>query len=57
MRRPLLPGAEGGEPAVDLDDRRIVDARIAGELRLRLGGADRRGEQKQTGDAHRADPC
>jgi hypothetical protein len=45
MRRPLLPGAEGGEPAVDLDDRRIVDARIAGELRLRLGGADRRGEQ------------
>ena len=47
VRRPLLPGADGDELSVNLDDRRIVDARVAGELRLNLGGAHRPGVLKK----------
>jgi hypothetical protein len=42
----LLSGAKCDELAVNLDDRRIVDARVAGHLRLRLGRPQRRGEEK-----------
>ncbi len=56
MRRPLTAGAEGDEPPIDLDDRRIVDQRIAGELRLRLGGAGRPGEGEQSGESYES-PC
>ena len=51
-RRPLLAGAEGGEPAVDLDHRRVVDAGVAGQRRLRLGGAGGRATRRG-GDARR----
>ena len=50
MRRPLPPGAEGDELAADLDHRRIMDLRLAGDLRLRLGGAEGRVQKKQYGE-------
>ena len=45
MRRPLLSGADSDKLAADLDDRRIVDAQVAGHLRLRLRGP--RGSRRQ----------
>jgi hypothetical protein len=42
----LLSGAKCNELAVNLDDRRIVDARVARHLRLRLGRPQRCGEKK-----------
>src|SRR5581483_6810685 len=38
----LSAGAEGGVATVDLDDRGIVDAQVAGHRGLRFGGVQRR---------------
>src|ERR1700733_626965 len=48
MGRALLSGAKCNELAVNLDDRRIVDARVARHLRLRLRPPPRggRGEEE-----------
>src|ERR1700722_14846137 len=46
MGRALLSGTKCNELAVNLDDLRIVDARVARHLRLRLGRPQRCGEKK-----------
>jgi hypothetical protein len=51
VRRLLLSGADSNELPADLDHRRIVDARIAGELGLNLCSAHGRRGQKHTREA------
>jgi hypothetical protein len=48
MRRPLLSRSDRDEPAVELDDGRIMDSSVADHSRLRRGdGFERAGEKKR----------
>ena len=57
MRWSLLSRADSDEAAVDLDDRRIVNALVAGNDRLRFRRVGRHGGPEHEGDADGGCPC